>query len=241
MSKSYEISLQRSSSEQVFEILRQEITQLHLEPGYRLSENELAKKFQLSRSPIREAFIKLSAVGLVEIRPQRGTFVSLIDANQVLEAVFVREALETMVLGKIINVISEATINECHSIIQEQQAAAASADCKAFTEKDDHFHKILYDATGIQRVNTVIRGEKSIMDRVRYLSLQDPQRFQVLIDHHQAILEFLILGNLPKVIQTIKDHLRLAFCTLEQGIQDHPNYFKPDPDIDRIRSLFYRS
>ena len=74
---------------------------LRLQPGQALSETEISKQFGVSRQPVREAFIKLAEAGLVEIRPQRGTFVVPITQRDVLQARFIREAVEVAVVGEL--------------------------------------------------------------------------------------------------------------------------------------------
>ena len=74
-------------------VLRQCIAELRLKPGEALSEKDIAGRYGVSRQPVREAFIKLSEAGLVEIRPSRGTFVMKISVREVANARLVREAI----------------------------------------------------------------------------------------------------------------------------------------------------
>ncbi len=84
--------------QRLFQVLRQSIIQMVLAPGQALSEKEIAETFMVSRQPVREAFIRLSEAGLVEVRPQRGTYVVKISQRAVLEARFVREAVEVAIV-----------------------------------------------------------------------------------------------------------------------------------------------
>ncbi len=81
-----------------YRVLRQNIVNLELEPGSVISENETASLMHLSRTPVREALIELSKNGLVEIQPQRGSYISKIDYAIIEEAKFVRLVLELAVL-----------------------------------------------------------------------------------------------------------------------------------------------
>jgi len=87
-------------SAKVYDLLRDAIIQLKLRPGNPLSESELAKRLDVSRQPVREAFIKLAEAGLVEVRPQRGTYVLMISRREVETARFVREAVEVAFVRK---------------------------------------------------------------------------------------------------------------------------------------------
>ena len=88
---------QASISLRVYEAVRNAIVQLQLLPGHLLSEAELARQMGVSRQPVREAFIKLAENGLVEVRPQRGTFVKLISIREVQNSRFIRESIELCV------------------------------------------------------------------------------------------------------------------------------------------------
>src|SRR5215210_2784674 len=96
------IRLQRGTArEQTLETLRREIISLHLAPGAALSENELAAEHGVSRTPVRESLILLQGEGLVQVYPQVGTFVSLVDPERVAEAQFIREAIECTSLDSV--------------------------------------------------------------------------------------------------------------------------------------------
>ena len=86
-----------SISGQVHRQLRNAIIRGEITPGVALSESEIARQYQTSRQPVREAFIKLAEERLVSIQPQRGTFVVKISVADVLDARFVREAIEIAV------------------------------------------------------------------------------------------------------------------------------------------------
>ena len=87
-----------SAGAQAFAALRHAIVTLKLRPGQSFSEQEVAQQLGVSRTPVREAFIKLADAGLVEVLPQRGTFVRKISVKAVKDARFVREAIELAVL-----------------------------------------------------------------------------------------------------------------------------------------------
>src|SRR5829696_6396976 len=102
--------------------IRQEIVSLRLRPGTRLSENELALRFGTSRAPVREALIRLVEEGLIEVQPQRGSFVSRISLASMQRARFVREALEVAVVRQVTERgLSQEAYDKATVILAEQE------------------------------------------------------------------------------------------------------------------------
>src|ERR1041384_5044755 len=108
----------------VFRTLRSAIVTLRLTPASALSEQEIADRLKVSRQPVREAFIKLSEIGLVRVLPQRGTFVTRISEKEVLDARFVREAVECAIARRASGGIAKSAMDELRDIIGEQRKAA---------------------------------------------------------------------------------------------------------------------
>src|SRR5690606_1192259 len=101
------------------------IVDLRLPPGEALSEKDIAGRFGVSRQPVREAFIKLAELGLVEIRPSRGTYVTKISVRDVANARFVREAIECDIVAAAARLASKSDIVQLRALVVEQRAAAA--------------------------------------------------------------------------------------------------------------------
>ena len=125
-------------------ILRDLILHNDLPPGSRLSESELAARFSVSRQPVREAFIRLSEAGLVDVRPQRGTYVVGISQKSVREARFVREAVETAVSASAARQgLADKVIYELRDLIERQTRCASSGQYDQFFILDEDFHRVL--------------------------------------------------------------------------------------------------
>src|SRR5690554_2335750 len=112
-----------------------------LEPGIRLSEQEISLKLGVSRTPVREAFINLASEGLVEILPQRGTFVTRIDLEDVRQTTFIRESLETSVLLDLCGKVIPEQIGRLRANLQEQKENSSVP--LQFYELDDEFHRMM--------------------------------------------------------------------------------------------------
>jgi len=211
---------------QVYRILRDRIIRNDLEPGIRISESEIAAEYAISRQPVREAFIKLSEERLVEIRPQRGTFVRKIDGESVMDARFVREAVEADVVKQLAGNAEAETVARLRREISAQREAAG--DPVRFMELDERFHALLADVAGKARVWKYLEGLKSQMDRVRHLSMM---RFPVpkLITQHAAIVEAIAKRDQDGAEAAMRGHLREILNDLPAIEEANPEFFENRP------------
>ncbi len=208
---------------QLYRILRERIICIDLEPGSRISESELAAEFAVSRQPVREAFIKLAEEGLLEVRPQRGTFVRKIAVRSVKDARFVREAIEADIVNLLAREADKTLVAELSRQI-EQQKNVARKDWTQFIELDENFHRTLADAAGKTYAWNVVEGVKSQMDRVRHLSAaQFP--IENLISQHIKIVNAIGLGDARAAEAAMREHLREVLKDLPAIANEKPEYF----------------
>lgn len=180
-------ALDATTARSLYALLRREIVVLRLRPGTKLSENELAARFGTSRAPIREALIRLVEDGLIDVRPQRGSFVSRISLGAMERARFVREALEVAIIRRAAeHGMSPTALDQAEAAIAGQ--LDARDDPERFTELDDLFHRGFAQASALSGVWAVIEREKAQFDRVRFLSLPGATPVDVLIAQHRAML-----------------------------------------------------
>src|SRR5690349_845828 len=130
------VALGETVGPQVYRILREQIIQAELLPGERLSESDVAKVLSVSRQPVRAAFIKLSEEGLVQVLPQRGTFVTKISVASVMNVRFVREAIEADIVRLVADRHEKDTITELRRQLAEQKKVPHD-DRSAFLRLDE--------------------------------------------------------------------------------------------------------
>lgn len=172
----------------IYARLRHDIVRLAAKPGERLSENDLAARFGTSRAPVREALIRLAEDGLIEVRPQRGSYVRPISLKAMHSARFVRAALEIAIVRRAAEIgPSEAAERRLVDLIDRQ--AGAADDPEAFTDLDDAFHHALAEAADQEAAWAIVEREKVQFDRVRFLSLPHVTPVAVLIAQHRAVVE----------------------------------------------------
>jgi DNA-binding GntR family transcriptional regulator len=160
-----------SVQDQVYTALRKSIINLNLTPGTVVSEKEISLRFRVSRTPVREAFIHLFKEGLVQVIPQRGTMVSLIDPSRVQQEFFLRECLETAVLDSFTRNCGESHIEELERFIDLQERALNGKSYGEFIEHDDNFHRFIFETAGQGLSWEVVSGMCGHYHRVRVLTI----------------------------------------------------------------------
>ncbi|WP_118134124.1 GntR family transcriptional regulator [Oceanicella sp. SM1341] len=208
--------------------LRADIIQARLRPGQALSEAEVARRYDVSRQPVREAFIRLEDAGLVRVMPHRGTFVQKISQQAVTETRFVREALEIAIVRAL--AADPAPLPELRALV-EQQKDVHQQDNASFLVLDEAFHAGLARAAGHSFAWTVIETTKAQMDRVRYLSFGDATPFSVLIAQHTAILDAAEAGDPDAAEAAMRVHLTEILKTLPRIRESHTDLFEPATEV----------
>ncbi|NIX77027.1 GntR family transcriptional regulator [Microvirga terricola] len=207
--------------------IRHDIVTLKFRPGERLSENELSLRFGTSRAPVREALIRLVEEGLIEVLPQRGSFVSRISLAAMERARFVREALEVAIVRRTAEQgLSKTAQEKAHAILADQEKVQGEPE--HFTLADDAFHRALADDIGIAQIWAVLEREKSQFDRVRFLSLPSATPVAVLIDQHRAILDAILRRDPGAAEVAMRVHLSEILKIVEKLAAEHPDLIVKD-------------
>jgi GntR family transcriptional regulator, rspAB operon transcriptional repressor len=213
-----------SARDQVYLRLREEIVTAVIEPGRRVSENELADRLGVSRTPVREALQRLADERLVAVVPQLGTVGSVDDAA------FVREALEgaAIRLATARVAAGEASLEGVHRNLAAQDAAVAEDDTEAFDALDEELHRSLCDAAGHEIAWSLARRANGHLDRVRRLGLPEPGFLETLAAEHRAIVAAVAEGDEERAATTLSRHLRTVLSSVPAIRAAHPDYFE-DP------------
>jgi DNA-binding GntR family transcriptional regulator len=209
---------------QVYLALRRDILNWRLLPGRRLSEKDIASRMNISKTPVREAFIKLQEEGLLEIRPQRGTFVSLMDMEQIEEVRFTRFCVESTVLSLFIASPARESLAAMKCILNNQEKTIAERDIDAFIECDDAFHRELFLACGKARTWSFIDHFSAQYKRLRYLSLQNYLDFGNVLAEHRAILSACEMKNGEEARGWLSKHLSKILGESEHLREKFPEY-----------------
>ncbi|PZR86980.1 MAG: GntR family transcriptional regulator [Stutzerimonas stutzeri] len=225
---------------QLVAALRQAIIASELRPGEALSEKEIAGRFGVSRQPVREAFIKLSEAGLVQILPSRGTYVMKISLREVANARFVREAVECALARAASKLIDPNGVALLRRLIAEQSAAAGRSDYTRFTVLDEAFHQAIAEIVDCDYAGKVVESARAQTDRVRYLSLPGTSPIPLLITQHNAIVDALESGDPDMAATAMRIHLREILNALPRIAAEHPELFEDEEMPAHTKALRQR-
>ncbi|MFY0660651.1 MAG: GntR family transcriptional regulator [Shimia sp.] len=231
MVQTKEINGARTSVDAIFDFLHEEILTLRLRPGDRISEAEIATRFNVSRQPVRDAFSRLANLDLLKIRPKRATEVRRFSMREIKKSRFVRVAIETEVLRRACaycDVLSAARLNEA---IAAQEEAVLSCDIDGFARLDYEFHHILCDIAKAEFAYDVVMAEKTKVDRLCVLGLEKEQQMPVLIEDHRKIAEAVKAHDAEAAITAGVEHFSRLDDTIERIRVSNANYFEPQSSL----------
>ena len=206
-------------------VLRDNIVHLELVPGSLVSENELSSQIGLSRTPVREALQELAKVRVVEVYPQRGSRVSLIDYTLVEETRFMRGVLECAVVELACAMASPAALKELSDNVSLQEYYLQTGEPEKLWPLDNEFHQRLFQIADKQQTYAMLSSFTIHFDRVRSMSLTAVKEIKTVGDH-RAILEAIANRDAQTANQCMSKHLERYKLDEEQLRMRFPGYFK---------------
>jgi DNA-binding GntR family transcriptional regulator len=216
----------QQAAAQVFDELRDMILSLKLEPGTVLSRLRLQAQFGVSSTPVRDALMRLEAVGLVDVFPQSGTIVSLIDVALARQAQFLRRSLEQEVARTLAEKPDGGLIERLRAIIDEQKGHARKHDLERFNDADITFHRTLFEAAGAPDLFALIRNRSGHIDRIRRLHLPIGDKARQIISNHSAIVGAIADGEPDRAQAEMRDHLSRSLAFSDELRARFPGHFK---------------
>jgi GntR family transcriptional regulator, rspAB operon transcriptional repressor len=216
----------QQAASQVYQQLRDMILALALAPGTVLSRVELQRQFRLSSTPIRDALMRLEAAGLVDVFPQSGTIVSLIDVPLARQAQFLRRAIEQEAVRVLAEAPDPALIDQLRALIGEQRRLFGEQNLERFNEADLAFHKRLYEAAGVPHLWTLVRDRSGHIDRIRRLHLPIDDKAAQIVRDHAAIVDAIANGDPDLAQSELRGHLSRSLAFSDELRIRFPGYFK---------------
>ncbi len=212
---------------QLHRILRTAIIEGDLVPGQAISEIEMSKRFSISRQPVREAFIKLGEERLIEVLPQRGTYVRKISVKGVLDARHLREIIEVSIVREVALKHDASLIKVLRHLIVKQQKTKPG-DSRSFLALDEDLHRAIALHAGREYAWRVTEGIRAQMDRVRFLSFDFATPTSQLVCEHTALVDAIESGDADLAAQCMEQHLRGILSSLPLIAEHYPEHFVDD-------------
>lgn len=210
---------------EVYTILRQEILLLRRKPGEPIDIKQIENDLQVSRAPVRDALIKLRGDGLVDVRPQRGTYVSRIDLSRVEEERFLRNSLELSVLPIFLKESSEAAFTKLSKCIRQQREAQENGDYAGMQKYDDAFHAVFFLTAKKEMCWNLIQAISGHYMRIRLISLLENDIADGVVAEHEKLLEAAMQGSAERLIELSQSHFSRLTMQEKSFVQKYPDYF----------------
>lgn len=204
--------------------IRDNIVSLEIKPGSMISEQDLAKSLGLSRTPVHEALQELSKTRIIEIFPQKGSLVSLIDMNLVDEAVFMRSAIESALTAEACIKAAEDEIRILTENVALQEFYYSSGSVEKIMDLDNGFHEMMYRITGRMQCLYMVKLMNIHYDRFRELRLHASDPLPIIAEHKQ-ILQTFVDRDSGKARELILSHLNRLYTDEKETRKKYPEFF----------------
>lgn len=197
----------RNRSEELRERIEEEIATGNFPPGMRLDETELAQRFGVSRTPIREALNQLASIGIVEIRPRRGAIVAELSPQRLVEMFEVMAELEALCGRRAARRMSPAERQALVAAHEACGAACRAHDPDAFYYQNETFHHLIYAGSH----NGFLAEQAFALHRrlrpYRRLQLRVQGRIESAFAEHRAVVDAILAGEPDRTAERLRSHV----------------------------------
>lgn len=219
----------RNRGEMVFDILKREILDLELKPGQSISENEICARFDVSRTPVRDALQRLQEQGFVHTVPYSGTYVTLLNLNNIRQMIYMRMAVESMVLRDFMEISTPMLLEDIRYMIRKQQLLIEQPGFEAeqFYRMDAQMHALWFEATNKMKVWEVIQEQQLHYTRFRMLDFVTETDFTRIIKEHTELFELICAKDIETLEKVLSAHLYYSMERMRHTIEvDYRDYFE---------------
>jgi len=204
-----------SQTQRAYRELRRRILDNEMPPNAHYLEQELADALGMSRTPVREALIRLADERLVEIRPRHGARILPVSVDDMREIYEMMTELEAMAVRKLAERgLSRSELRLLEQAVEEMDAALARDDLKAWARSDETFHALLVDLTGNSRLSQVVATFRDQAHRARMQTLRLRPKPVHSNRDHAAVVEAIRQRDPEKAAATHRQHRERAGAML---------------------------
>jgi DNA-binding GntR family transcriptional regulator len=204
--------LSLSAEDEAYRFIEAAIRSGRYRAGERLLAEEIAAEIGTSRMPVREAFRRLSAEGLLRIRPNRGAIVRGLNAAEMREVFEIRASLEGLAAGVAVPRITRQNLATLEHLLDQMEQA--NADYPAWVTHHREFHEYLTGLAGMPRLTHQLAGLHSAIEPYMRIWLEHADKPMTSRDDHAGILQALRSGNEKLAEETVREHVRATIPAL---------------------------
>lgn len=223
-----EEKIYKNRGDMVLETLKREILDLELKPGQIISENEICERFGVSRTPVRDALRRLQEQDFVETIPYGGTNVTLLNLNNIKQMIYMRMAVELMVMGDFMEVATPMMMEEIRYMIRKQGALIRESgfEPEQFYRMDAQMHGIWFEATDKMKIWELLQAQQLHYTRFRMLDFVTETDFTRIIKEHNLLFGLLEKKDKAGLEKALKEHLFFSMKRMKHTIEvDCREYF----------------
>ena len=209
----------------IYRAVREDIVSMRRKPGEPIVERQIALTRGVSRTPVREALLRLADEDLVEIFPQSGTFVARIPVGALPEAILMRTALEQTTARLAAERADAGHVARLRELLARQRRVEARGDRDRFHEADEAFHAAIAQVAGHPGIWRFIEQVKIQVDRCRRLTLPVPGRMRRVLEEHAAIVAAIEKHDGPGAAAAMASHLERLRASIGDVRDLNPDYF----------------
>lgn len=233
MQRQYTVQVS-SVQEMVYRTLRDKIVSMELKPGTTISTQEIADSMSVSRTPVREAFIRLQREDLLDVTPQRSTVVSKINMDRVYQERFIREALEIEVAQKFIEVATPEVLARMRRNIEKQYAAIEEQRYVDYLELDNALHQTAFTETHEDLGRSIVQQMNGHYDRIRLISAWEGQIVSAAMQEHERYVDYIERKDTARARKLLRTHLQALRVQEEILLTNWSEYFS-DASIKALK------
>jgi len=199
-----------------YKTIKEDILNFRIQPGTQLHIEKLAEQMDISRTPIREALLKLEADGLVKTLPRVGFFVTDITKRDLKELFELRDLLECHATRKAAPLLTDDDLKYLDTLLAESIPAVEQGNLDKFLEIDIALHTLLIERAQNRRLIAMMESIRDLTYRERVLSLRSSDNVRETLHEHQRIVEALHQRNGELASRRMSEHLHAVSERLMQ-------------------------
>ena len=214
----------------IYEEMKNRIINLDYLPGTKIKEEDLAKEFNASRTPIREVIARLVKDSLLVVAPKKGTYVSKIDISNINYYIYIRKEVEKSVIARLIKNITDEQILKLEAILKEQKEIVelepSIEKSRKFYHNDNKFHATLFEIAYLSGVWKLIHTNAIPLNRARTMAnLRTTPQVNDIYNQHIEMLESIKVKDKKRAIESFEEHLDRGFEGIGYLLEKYNEFF----------------